>query len=800
MVKSSGPEASVLKQLAFNNLYDREDAIKPPTTGTFMSSERSSTNSDRLEESLASWFQSGSGVFHVSGKAGSGKSTLMKHVFSQPRTREYLEAWAGDQELLCAAFFFWAAGNDEQKSLTGLFRSILFIILRQNTRLISEIFSEDWEEGNFVPRALDYLTRPAVIEKAFQKLLRKTTNGGYRICLFIDGLDEYEAIDDAAYWDLADQLGNWADGSGGEVKLCVSSRPYKQFLDTFDPSQHAYRTQIHLHLLNKPDIKRHCQKTLSEMARKFPDISAQIEKESEYLVQEIADRAEGVFLWAVLVVRIIISEARRGGSHGRLKQKLEETPRDMDKLYAKMRGSLNRHEEQLSSRLLYAVLTNPFRNNLNALCLAWLIDKNAWKSRVPQGGKDSAIKAGIEAIKDVTNHLDIWTQGLIEVAESALGCPSSSDTFPSDSSSILDSPLFATRVKLFHRTARDYLLRSMQTSEIQSAFQGFSLSTLHADLRLAELAILNPIYACHSRHLYSYGYELLTAKSSMPLGLVGEKTAGFLATWPVVKELARILPSDFIVQTYEWLMALAPFKSTRVHISQHTHQHYLAASLGLKFNDVTDGFIRMESEPSPRNLLLSACLSGLYFGRSSSLDLVKSLLEKGFTAHEQVKILNSEREPLGESADQVATVWMILVSGLVSFDQDAIKVVELINILGELLHHESQEEVLLLGTNPAGEEYDCYITLEDLICKLDEKAHILDNLQGWPKYGEAGPESEHAPTWIWEHWRGQRTLPIARSMRKLTEDELTGVRPEAVVSRTCILELGKDMPPRFMLW
>ncbi|KAI1195548.1 hypothetical protein F5X97DRAFT_345595 [Nemania serpens] len=480
MVKSSGPETLVLKRLAFNNLYDREDAIKLPTDGTFAFSEGSSASSHQLEQSLASWFQSGSGVFHVSGKAGSGKSTLMKHIFSQPHTREYLETWAGDQELLYAAFFFWAAGNDEQKSLTGLYRSILFAILRQNTSLIPEIFSEHCEDGKFTPLALDYLTRPAVIEKAFKTLLRKATIGGYRICLFIDGLDEFESTDDAAYWDLADQLSNWADGSGGDVKLCVSSRPYKQFLDTFDPSRHSDRTQIHLHLLNKPDIESHCRTTLIETARNFPNISGQIEASSEYLVKKISNRSDGVFLWAVLVVRIIISEARRGGSHDQLKQKLKETPRDMDNLYAKMRGSLNRNEEQLSNRILYAVLTNPFRDNVNALSLAWLIDKHAWQARVSQRDKDSEIEAGTKAIKYVTDHLDIWTQGLIEVADSSR-----------NSSFLLDSPLFATSVKLFHRTARDYLLRSMQSSEIQSAFEGFSLSTMHADIRLTELAILD---------------------------------------------------------------------------------------------------------------------------------------------------------------------------------------------------------------------------------------------------------------------------------------------------------------------
>lgn len=32
-------------------------------------------------DSIAEWLESGSGVYWISGKAGSGKSTLMKHLF-----------------------------------------------------------------------------------------------------------------------------------------------------------------------------------------------------------------------------------------------------------------------------------------------------------------------------------------------------------------------------------------------------------------------------------------------------------------------------------------------------------------------------------------------------------------------------------------------------------------------------------------------------------------------------------------------------------------------------------------------
>jgi hypothetical protein len=41
------------------------------------------------------WLSSGDGIFHISGKLGSGKSTLMKYLFNHPRTKIELSRWAG---------------------------------------------------------------------------------------------------------------------------------------------------------------------------------------------------------------------------------------------------------------------------------------------------------------------------------------------------------------------------------------------------------------------------------------------------------------------------------------------------------------------------------------------------------------------------------------------------------------------------------------------------------------------------------------------------------------------------------
>jgi hypothetical protein len=43
---------------------------------------------------LTSLLKNGNGLYLISGKPGSGKSTLMKHIYDNHRTRLYLEKWA----------------------------------------------------------------------------------------------------------------------------------------------------------------------------------------------------------------------------------------------------------------------------------------------------------------------------------------------------------------------------------------------------------------------------------------------------------------------------------------------------------------------------------------------------------------------------------------------------------------------------------------------------------------------------------------------------------------------------------
>lgn len=86
---------------------------------------------------FSEWLRSGSRVYWISGKAGSGKSTLMNYIRNHKQKKELLEQWSAERRLLTPTFFFWNAGVRQQKTIEGLLRSLIYQILTECRELIA---------------------------------------------------------------------------------------------------------------------------------------------------------------------------------------------------------------------------------------------------------------------------------------------------------------------------------------------------------------------------------------------------------------------------------------------------------------------------------------------------------------------------------------------------------------------------------------------------------------------------------------------------------------------------------------
>ncbi|KAH7339188.1 hypothetical protein BKA66DRAFT_507058, partial [Pyrenochaeta sp. MPI-SDFR-AT-0127] len=320
-------EQLVLEQLRFEEINYRCDAIRSAHDDTL--SWLFSTSEQQSPVTFDEWLGSDDDLFWISGKPGSGKSTLMKFLSCNPQIVEKLKIWTKQKRLIHAAYFFWDAGKSIQKSQEGLLRSLLFDILRQNPNLIAQVYPNIWRllsPSNHGPVATSSNNTAVRVSLSIQGLLEtlraaSTAAAGSdtKFCFLIDGLDEYEgqAHDMIELISLLRKLDN--------VKLCVSSRPWNEFEREF--GKDVSRT-LFMQDYNGPDIKRYVHDTLNKDDN-YQDLEDK-EINGKLLVEDVVQKANGVFFWVFLVVRSLKNGLGNGDSVSDLRKRLSELPNELN--------------------------------------------------------------------------------------------------------------------------------------------------------------------------------------------------------------------------------------------------------------------------------------------------------------------------------------------------------------------------------------------------------------------------------------------------------------------------------------
>lgn len=209
--------ARVLRSLRFGYMTSRYLNITDAHVQTFkwlFSDNSLPENGPHSKVFFTEWLRSGTGTYWISGKPGSGKSTLMKYIVNHPETTLALKSWSKASNLTIAKFFFWNAGTAMQKSLLGLLQSLLFEILSRRPEWIPAICPTRWSSD------VASLAQWTMVElkSVLKHLLRQEVTPSDKFCFFIDGLDEY----DGDMHDILDCL--YEIDCSTQIKLCLSSR------------------------------------------------------------------------------------------------------------------------------------------------------------------------------------------------------------------------------------------------------------------------------------------------------------------------------------------------------------------------------------------------------------------------------------------------------------------------------------------------------------------------------------------------------------------------------------------------
>ena len=287
-------------------------------------------------------------LFWISGKPGSGKSTFMKFIVHNRQTDHALQVWAGDKDVLKASHYFWAAGATLQKSHEGLLRSLLFDILDQYPQLIPAVLPGRWSLTDQLDQTAPSDLNPWTLTElqASIRALGDKTDAIARFCFFIDGLDEY--FGDCSY--LCQVVKDLSKCPG--IKVCLSSRPWNIFEENFGA---AFGRKIYVHDLTQQDIRYYAETRLCEHPRWSSVVTGT--RKTAALLNEITQRAKGVFLWVFLVTKLLRDGMTNYDTMADLWKRLDAIPEDLEQFFKHILSSVEPFYHEKMAGTLQIALT-----------------------------------------------------------------------------------------------------------------------------------------------------------------------------------------------------------------------------------------------------------------------------------------------------------------------------------------------------------------------------------------------------------------------------------------------------------
>lgn len=109
-------EQMILQCLRFSRIEDRYSSVSPAHLQTLSWVYDTEVDQDN-SATFVEWLSSDDDLYWISGRPGSGKSTLMKFLYTHDATKEHLTRWAGGDEVLIAEYFSGMPGRMNCRSL-----------------------------------------------------------------------------------------------------------------------------------------------------------------------------------------------------------------------------------------------------------------------------------------------------------------------------------------------------------------------------------------------------------------------------------------------------------------------------------------------------------------------------------------------------------------------------------------------------------------------------------------------------------------------------------------------------------
>lgn len=334
-----------------------------------------------------------------------------------------------------------------QRSLKGLLLSLVFQLLRDCPDLAYILISErphiskyydigDWANSELI--------------SAFKQL---TCVRPQSACIIIDGLDE--AGKDHGFWQLISAVEDLS--SLENVKVCVSSRPEAEFKKRL-----TVYPRLRLEDLTRQDIEKLARDALQDAS--LGHLERLSPERLDDLIKITVFGAEGVFLWAVYVLKSLRNGLLGHDSWDILQQRLEKLPQGVENLYRAMWERLNENKElwreDTAWYFKFVLDSGRFFHYSQQLIALTLVKSPSISDRIIRDRQSHDLTEVNQRCLDLETQIAVRCAGLLEFKEF-----SSDELFPNWNNEVVRSGIMG-EVSLIHRSAFHFLCKTPDGLEI----------------------------------------------------------------------------------------------------------------------------------------------------------------------------------------------------------------------------------------------------------------------------------------------------------------------------------------------
>ena len=311
----------------------------------------------------------------------------------------HVQACSHDPSTVIAAFFFNARGSKIEKSPTGLFRTLLHKLCQHISA-----FRDKVVRAYVAKRRLSNFDVRWQLNELKDLLATAVTSsilGRRKLMLIVDALDECDLGAIQSVVQTFEDLASASLSENTNFNICLSSRYWPQIRI---PRCFTARVEVK----NHDDIVMYIQKRLETAHVNKQDLAL-----FDTLKSEILNKAQGTFLWVVLVVQELLQANIAGATLRELRDIVQTVPLDLRRFYQHLLQSTEGEDRERMLRLFQVVFYAQRPLSPTELRYALGFGSEAYASYAEWSRSSEYIRSDEQMEKRVREH----SKGLVEFAQ-----------------------------------------------------------------------------------------------------------------------------------------------------------------------------------------------------------------------------------------------------------------------------------------------------------------------------------------------------------------------------------------------